>query len=379
VRLGLVVPGGFDAGERVIPVLQNLAAELARRHEVHVFAAGGASGPGRYEYEGAKVYQLSTNAQPEVRGLGPRLRERGRFVGSLLREVRRVSSEGAFDLLHAFWADDSGFVATALARTLRVPAVVSIGGGEAVWIPEAQYGGAGSVAGRARLRATLRLASAVSAGSAFAADLLPRDAAKRARIVPLGVRCETFDAAPDRPEGPPWRLIHVADLSLVKDQETLLRALARVVAHCADVSLDCIGEDTLEGQSARMARSLGIERRVTFHGYLPGRKLPELFRRAHLNVLSSRYESQGVVVLEAAAAGLPTVGTAVGLLPTLAPNAARCVAPGDDVALGDAITALLVDSTARRSAGALARRWALAHDSAWTAQQFEEMYASVLA
>jgi glycosyltransferase involved in cell wall biosynthesis len=224
----------------------------------------------------------------------------------------------------------------------------------------------------------LRLASALSAGSSFAADLLPGEAAKRARVISLGVRCEAFEAPPDRPEGPPWRLVHVGDLNLVKDQETLLRAFTRVLARCGDVSLDCVGEDTLDGRLERTARALGIERHVTFHGFLPQRKLPALFRRAHLNVLSSRYESQGVAVLEAAAAGLPTVGTAVGLLPTLAPAAARCVAPGDSGALGDAIAALVLDPTARRQLGAAAQRWAMSHDAAWTARQFEELYSSVL-
>jgi glycosyltransferase involved in cell wall biosynthesis len=378
VRLGLIVPGGFDLGERVIPALQNLAAELARRHEVHVFAAAGPSGRGCYEHEGVTVHQLSKNAEATVHGLGRSLLGRGRLIGSMLREMRRASPKGAFDLLHAFWADDTGFVMTVLGRTLRVPAVVSIGGGEAVWIPEARYGGAGSVAGRVRLRATLRVASAVTAGSAFAADFLPGEASRRARIIPLGVRWETFEAPPDRPEGPPWRLVHVGDLNFVKDQETLLRAFARVLARCADSSLDCIGEDTQAGRLRETARALGIERHVTFHGFLPQRRLPEFFRRAHLNVLSSRYESQGVAVLEAAAAGLPTVGTAVGLLPTLAPAAARCVAVGDSGALGDAITALLVDAAARRSIGAAAQRWAIDHDAAWTARQFEDLYASVL-
>jgi glycosyltransferase involved in cell wall biosynthesis len=378
VKLGLIVPGGFDLGERVIPTLLSLASELARRHQVHVFAAAGAGGRGRFEREGATVHQLAMTTRDAVGNRGGRLLRRGRFALSLFREVHRASRERAFDLFHAFWAADTGFAATALGRMLRVPVVVSIGGGEAVWIPEARYGGAGSVAGRAQLRATLRLANAISAGSTFAADFLPGDAARRTRIIPLGVRCAAFDAPPDRPEGPPWRLIHVGDANLVKDQETLLRALARVLARCPGVSLDCVGEDMLDGRLVHTARTLGIEPHVTFHGFLPQQRLPELFRRAHLNVLSSRYESQSVAVLEAAAAGLPTVGTAVGLLPTLAPLAARCVALGDPDALGDAIAALLVDPTARLTLGAAARQWAIDHDAAWTARQFEEVYVSVV-
>jgi glycosyltransferase involved in cell wall biosynthesis len=379
VRLGLIVPGGFDHGERVITALLNLAGELASHHDVHVFAAAGPSGPGRYRRNGAAVYQLTGSPDvTTVPGLARRALRRGRLFYRLLGEVNRVQSEGRFDLLHAFWALDTGLAATWIGRRLRLPVVVSVGGGEAIWLPAIGYGGAGTIAGRIRTRATLRAASALTAGSAYAAEHLPGGASARARIIPLGVRCETFEASAARPVGPPWRLLQVADLNLVKDQETLLQAFRQVVDRLGDVSLDCVGEDTLRGQMRRRAEELGVAGRVRFHGFLPQRALPDLYRRAHVHLVSSLYESQGVAVLEAAAAGLPTVGTAVGLVPTMAPVAARCVATGDATALANTTSDLLLDAVARESVGAAARRWALDHDADWTARQFEEVYRSVL-
>lgn len=379
MKIGLIVPGGFDRGERVMTALLNLAEELSRRHEVHVFAKEGPSGPGLYPRVGATVHQLAGSpALPERVTRGRRALQLGVFVARLWREVERVRSSGAFDLLHGFWALDTGLMTALLGRRLGVPTVVSVGGGELVWLPEISYGGAGSFSGRARARAALWLASAVTAGSAFAARRLPDDLAGRARIIPLGIRCETFAAMPDRAAGPPWRLLQVADLNLVKDQETLLQVLRRLVNRLGDVSLDCIGEDTLGGRLQRRAEELGIGARVRFHGFQPQRRLPDFYRRAHLHLLSSRYESQGVAILEAAAAGLPTVGTAVGLLPTMAPTAARCVASGDAAALSDAAAALLLDEAGRRAVGAAAQRWALEHDAGWTARELESVYASLL-
>ena len=363
----------------MIPALLNLAEELASRHEVHVFAADGPSGPGRYQRAGASVYQLGGTADLAERPVrARRLSRLGRFLRSLVGEICRVHAEGPFDLLHAFWALDTALAATVLGRGLRVPVVVSVGGGEAVWMPAIAYGGAGSLAGRARLNTSLRLAHAITAGSAFAIQYLPAFARTRAHVIPLGVRCETFDATPERPPGPPWRLLQIADLNRVKDQEMLLRAFQRVVDRLGDVSLDCIGEDTLNGALRSRANELGIGSCVRFHGFLPQRMLPEFYRRAHLHLVSSRYESQGVAILEAAAAGLPTVGTAVGLAPTLHPLAARCVAPGDAVALAEATSALLLDETARRAVGAAARQWAHDHDARWTGREFERVYASLL-
>jgi glycosyltransferase involved in cell wall biosynthesis len=204
---------------------------------------------------------------------------------------------------------------------------------------------------------------------------LPPRLAGRAAIVPLGVDVAQFEAAPARPAGPPWRLVHVANLNEVKDQPTLLRAFRRVVDRLGDVRLDCAGHDALGGQIQAAARELGLGDRVTFHGFLPQRQLAELYRRAHLNVLSSRHESQGVVILEAAAAGLPTVGTRVGLLDTLSPGAARAVPVRDAEGLADAITALLTDQVSREAMGAAAQAFARAHDAVWTAGAFDDIYA----
>ena len=110
---------------------------------------------------------------------------------------------------------------------------------------------------------------------------------------------------------------------------------------------------------------------------MPNDELAALYRGAHLHVVSSRYESQSVTVLEAAAAGLPTVGTAVGLLATLAPDAARTVPPGDAPALADAVGELLADEPARLEMGARAQAFARAHDVRFTARAFEAIYGRV--
>lgn len=359
--------------------LLNLASELARRHDVHVFAKDGPSGRGQYVREGVSINQLDGSPELLVHpSRGRRLLRLASFASRLRQEVGRVHATGALDVLHGFWASDTGLLAALLGRRLRVPVVLSVGGGEAVWLPDIGYGGARSWSGRARVRVALALANAITAGSAFAARQLPHGVAARARVVPLGVRCETFAASPVRPPGPPWRLLQVADLNLVKDQETLLQALRRIVDRLGDVSLDCIGEDTLGGRLQRRAAQLGVAQHVRFHGFLPQRALPEFYRRAHLHIVSSRYESQGVAILEAASAGLPTVGTAVGLLPSMAPAAARCVAPGDSAALAELTCALLADHIGRQAVGAAAQRWAQAHDAVWTARQFESVYAEVI-
>ena len=117
---------------------------------------------------------------------------------------------------------------------------------------------------------------------------------------------------------------------------------------------------------------------MTFHGFLPSERVAPLYRQAHLLLHSSRYESQAVVVGEAAAAGLPSVGTAVGVLAELAPAAAVAVPAGDAPALAEAALALLHDPVRRERIGLAAQAWARAHDADWTAARFEAIYQQVV-
>jgi glycosyltransferase involved in cell wall biosynthesis len=71
--------------------------------------------------------------------------------------------------------------------------------------------------------------------------------------------------------------------------------------------------------------------------------------------MPSRYEGFGLPCLEAMAAGVPVVASAVGGLPELLADAGVLVPPGDPAALADAVRTLLAAADARRALGAAGR------------------------
>jgi glycosyltransferase involved in cell wall biosynthesis len=367
MKVVIVAPGGFDPSgrERVIPALLWLVERLARRHAVHVCALDG-RGPGVYQLGGATVHVLGPvrNGPPGARAT--------RLWSRLRRALEQI---GRPDVIHAFWAGTSGVLAGLAGRRLGAPVVLSIGGGELVWLPEIGYGGRGTLRGRIQSALALRLAAAVTGGSRYA--LRPLEGRARAEVVPLGVDVARFDAPVERPAGPPWRLLHVAGINRVKDGDTLLRALRLVVDREPHACLEWVGEDTLGGMMRRRCGELGLAENVTFHGFKPSDEVAPLYRAAHLHLLSSRHESQAVVVGEAAAAGVPTVGTAVGVLAELAPEAALAAAVGDSPGLAASVLALLHDESRRATLGRNAQAWARRYDADWTAARFEAIYRSV--
>jgi len=105
--------------------------------------------------------------------------------------------------------------------------------------------------------------------------------------------------------------------------------------------------------------------------------LVPLYQRSHLFVLSSRHEAAAAVVLEAAACGVPVVGTSVGYVADWAPDRAVAVPIQNSAALAQAIETLLADPAQRQRLAGAARNWVLAHDAEWTATQIERIYATL--
>ncbi|GHF87193.1 glycosyl transferase [Kitasatospora xanthocidica] len=86
--------------------------------------------------------------------------------------------------------------------------------------------------------------------------------------------------------------------------------------------------------------------------------VPDLLAAADVVVVSSRWEARSLVVQEAMRAGVPVVSTAVGGVPELVGDAAVLVPPGDPVALGAAVRALLADPDRRERLVAAGRQQA---------------------
>jgi glycosyltransferase involved in cell wall biosynthesis len=349
MRLGLVVPGfSADQTDWCIPAVRDLVRELSGRHDVHVFALRYPHRVSRYQVDGATVQSFGG----ALARRGARLRLLARALAAIMAEHRRQP----FDVLHGLWSDEPGLLAVAAGARLGVPPLVSLMGGELVGLDDIGYGGQLGLANRTMTRQSIRRAARVTAGSSYLQGLAgSQPGGDRILRIPLGVDVRRFhphagdDAVIPLLAGHP-RLLHVASLVPVKDQETLLRALSLLAPRMPGAHLHIVGDGPLLGHLRRLAAALEITDRVTFHRAVPHDHLPAYYHAADLCLLSSRHESQGMVVLEAAASGRATVGTAVGILPELA-EPSQIVPVGDAHALADAVVGLAQDPEALALAG----------------------------
>jgi glycosyltransferase involved in cell wall biosynthesis len=365
MRIALVVPGGVDrSGEyRVIPAVVALIARLAHLHDVQVFALNQEERCGEWDLAGA-----------HIRNIGA-----GHTVVRAVRSICIQHRAMPFDLVHAIWSGWPGLIAVTSGKILRIPSLIHIAGGELVSIPDIAYGGASTWRGRAREACTLWAASAITAASAPMIETLSRRGLAAVRV-PLGVDLTAWPPRDPVRRDPtrPARLIHVASLNRVKDQATLLRALASLAGSGVSFEMNIVGDDTLRGEMQALAATLGLSDRVRFRGFLPQRELRPLIEAADLMLLSSRHETGPLAMLEAAVAGVPTVGTAVGHLHEWSPDAAVTVAVGDWRRLAQAIAGMLDDEELRLRIAREALKRAVREDAEHTAERFQALYVSLI-
>ncbi|HEX3867314.1 MAG TPA: glycosyltransferase family 4 protein, partial [Gemmatimonadaceae bacterium] len=357
----LVVPGGVDRSgvDHVIPALLALVERLARRHDVHVFATRQEPTPGDWPLLGARVHNIGM-----ARGTTRRLSSR--FGALHAREP--------FDLIHAFfgWA---GAAAVVVGRRHRVPVLFHAAGGEFVGLRDIGYGMRCSFRDSIAARIATRGARRVTVATRYMQTLAAQFGVA-ADVVALGVDRDRWPAAAPRARerSAPLRLLHVGDVRPVKNQRMLMASVDRLLDAGLDIQLDAVGLHTADAlPHIPEAQRLGA--RFTAHGVLRHSELRALVDRSDLLLVTSHHEAGPLVVLEAAMAGVPTVGTHVGHVADWALDAAVSVPVSDFTAMAREILALAADEPRRIAIAAEAQRKALAIDADDTAAAFEHIYS----
>jgi len=175
-------------------------------------------------------------------------------------------------------------------------------------------------------------------------------------------------------------LVHVGRVAYEKNIDFLLRVLVRVRHAVPDALLVIAGEGPARGALQRQVRELGLGANVHFTGYLDrDGELLDCYRAGDAFVFASRTETQGLVLLEAMAQGVPVVSTAIGgTRDILDAGRGALVPPDSEPAFAQAVLQLLNDAALRRRLGEDARVYAQQWSEAFFAERLVEVYRRVL-
>lgn len=182
--------------------------------------------------------------------------------------------------------------------------------------------------------------------------------------------------APERPVA-----LFVGRVAHEKNIDFLLDAMTHVRCRLPDALLVIAGEGPALGALRQRTRQLDLEANVRFVGYLDrARELPDCYAAADVFAFASKTETQGLVLLEAMAAGLPAYALSeMGTRDILEPRRGAVVAPDDPAAFGDGLAALLADRPALERLAAEARQYAGEWSAPERARQLADLYRSLVA
>lgn len=155
----------------------------------------------------------------------------------------------------------------------------------------------------------------------------------RTATIPNGIDVSELISIPPRPSSKEFVFGTVGRLVPVKDHHTLLVAFAKLRERFPFCNLQILGSGELQEELRMFAVALGLTQAVRFHGW--STDIPGFLSRIDTFVLSSRSEGLPMTLLEAMAAGVPVVSTAVGGVPEVV-EPAGCgwlARPGDPVDL----------------------------------------------
>jgi glycosyltransferase involved in cell wall biosynthesis len=145
-----------------------------------------------------------------------------------------------------------------------------------------------------------------------------------------------------------------------KGLEILLQSIPPVLKEFGDVkfAISGTGFKKKEASLRNLAKQLDIEDYVTFLGYVPDEKLPNLYAASDIFVLPAIYENFPFAILEAQATGLPVISTKVGGIPEFLTDNENgfLIDPGDSSQLTQKVLALLQDPKLAKEMGDRGRR-----------------------
>jgi len=174
-------------------------------------------------------------------------------------------------------------------------------------------------------------------------------------------------------------LLHVGRLGKEKNLDFLLRCFARLRQATPFAHLVLVGSGPLEGHLREEARRLGVLEAVHFLGAFPFEDMPRVYRGADLFVFASLTETQGLVIAEAKAAGLPVVAVAAyGVKEMVEHGADGFLVPPEEEEFTAALKEIILDGNLRRRMGMRAAENARKLSSSAMARRLVDLYRELI-
>ena len=182
-------------------------------------------------------------------------------------------------------------------------------------------------------------------------------------------------------------VLYVGRVDPEKKVGTVMRAFADFIYRCKSNNLDrlsktlfvIVGDGVDRSRLQEEAKTIGVAENVRFLGRVTGPDLAELYKLGSVFVTASEIETQGIVLIEAAASGLPLIAVDAGAVAEVCKNGENgyLIKPGDVASMTGAIYRILTDRELKKKLSSKSVEIASEHSLDKTIDKFLEIYQKV--
>ena len=172
------------------------------------------------------------------------------------------------------------------------------------------------------------------------------------------------------------RLLHVGRISYEKSVDIIIKSVGILSKEFPDISLSLVGEGPALKSLKLLTKELEIEKNIHFLGFVEHSKLSSVYKEHDIFITASTIETQGVVILEAMASGLPIIGVNKLAIPDCVKNNINgyITTPFDETEMAEKIKILYLDSKLREAFGRQSAELVKEHDIKNTIEKLESIY-----
>lgn len=278
-----------------------------------------------------------------------------------------------FDAINALSAKPAGRMAVTLSKLFNIPVILHLHAAEAIAMPQHNYGDILTPEAKKLTQQICNDVTLTTALSEFHKRAIQEHIQFSRQVEVINHGCDTnlFSFEPKK-IGSRLRILFVGYDEAVKCPEEALKVFA-LISKETNASLTMIGRGLNEKRFASENISL---QNVRFQETFTHTEMKDLFHSHDFLLITSFYESQSAVAIEAMSCGVLVCGTHVGVLADLSGIACTTVPVNECESLAREIITLSKDLVRQSQLRANGRQWAQAHNHLWTAKRYSQLFES---
>ena len=175
-------------------------------------------------------------------------------------------------------------------------------------------------------------------------------------------------------------ILYVGRIDPEKSLDILVNSFKKLIKEAPKAHLVMVGDGTAREKLEKMVKRKKLGSQTHFIGRVVGDDLSQIYRTGTVFVITSKTETQSIVLMEAMASGLPAIAVNAGAVTELVKDGENgfIFEPNDTAGIASGINTIISNKELREKMSKNALKMIAKHDINYTLSRFEKIYNNVL-